>query len=80
MGISSAKNLTSDNCLAVYIYVLFDNESEDFISTFELEIPEEGVDIAQYYSILDGINYAKFKMDKLVESLDEIIMDEDDEE
>lgn len=75
--ISSGKNLTTENCVSLTVYVLFDQETDEFVSTFQLEIPEDGVDISQYHSLVDGIEFAAFKMNKL---LDVIELDESDED
>jgi len=77
MEITSAKDLTTDSCVSLTVYVLRDTQTEDFMYTFELVIPEEAVDVSQYYSLVDGIDYAKFKMDKLLEAIEEDA--EDDE-
>lgn len=80
MNIRSAKNLSLEGCLAISIYVLYDQDNESYVSTFELILPEddEGVDIAQYYALIEGIGYTKYKMDQLMNEIDDIEDEEDD--
>lgn len=81
MQINSAKNLTTDGCLALTVFVVYNEDTDEYLSTFELYIPEdeEGTDLAQYEAMLEGIGYASFKMEKIYFEL-EAILDEEDQE
>jgi hypothetical protein len=70
VDISSAKDLTTDNCVSLTVYVLVDTKTGDLLSTFELVIPEDAVEMDQYYSLMDGMEYATFKMNKIMEMLE----------
>lgn len=80
MQIRSAKNLTSENCIALVVYVLLDKEQEKYLSTFEVIHPEEDIDMDQYDALLEGIAFAQYKMETLVEELDAELDDEDEED
>lgn len=79
MGIRSAKHLTTENCLSVVVYVLHDKENDEYLSTFQLVLPEEDVDLEQYDALLEGISFSQFKIESLLETL-ELEDDSDDEE
>lgn len=77
MLIRSAKQLTTDNCIAAVVYVLRDQENDKYLSTFELILPEEEVDLEQYDSLIEGLSFSQYKIESLLEALE---MEEDDEE
>lgn len=76
VGIKSAKNLTTENCLSLIIYVLQDKEDGEYLSTFQLVLPEEDIDLDQYDALLEGISFSQFKIESLLESLE---LEEDDD-
>lgn len=77
MGIKSAKQLATDGCLALTVYVLHDKENDEFLSTFQLVLPEEDIDLGQYDALLEGLSFAQFKMESLLEVLE---LEEEEEE
>lgn len=80
MEIRSAKKLNIENCLSLSIYVVFDEDTDSYLSTFELFMPEEEIDIAQYDALIEGIAYTQYKMDQLMTELELIDEDSNDDE
>lgn len=83
VAIRSAKKINNNNCISVVIYVLHDEENDEYLSTFQLVIPEEDVGLEQYDALLEGISFTQFKMESLLEAieleLEEEESDDDDD-
>lgn len=70
MEIRSAKSLTYENCLMLNVYVLLDKDTDEYLSTFELLLPEEEIELDQYDALIEGLEYATFKINGLLEELE----------
>lgn len=80
MKIRSGKHLSPAEYLSATVYIMQDAD-EEFLSAFELDLPDdqEFFIVEEFEALSEGLALAKYKIDKLVEMLEEEIDNEDEE-
>lgn len=64
----SGDGIDTEDGIGLYIKVL--NDSEEYIPTFFLSLPDRDFDIEEFDALILGIKEAKYKVEQLIEILE----------
>lgn len=69
MNISTGNSLELDRSISINVYSIPDED--EYVNCFELHLHNEIFDLEALYSLIEGLTFARHKLIKLVEAIDE---------
>ena len=69
----SGEHIDVEDRLSMHIHCL--NDDNKYISTFYLSMPDRKIAIKEFYVLMNGLNKAKVKLQKVIDSVEDMYND-----